>query len=179
MKNFKTIIILVLLTYFKIEVFGQDGKVKRYFEKSIFWYSEPISPYDIVFQVKTTVNANQRQFSQSEDCIKEAIISSVQAGNKSFDALIILQNSTYDLAIKFKDSASDKVSCVAPKINGVSVLIDANPLPKYLFKNNTNYKRGRGNGGFLGSMAIANILTKKPKGKLLVIGDDYIHSWYE
>jgi|GEM_PF-5052100 len=178
MKNLK-IITLFVCAINCIPTFSQEGKVNKYFGKSIYWYSEPVSEYTVVFQVKLTVYANQRQFAQSEACIKEAITNSVQQGNKDFDALIIVQNSTYDLAIKFKDTAADKISCKAPKINGIPVLIDATPNEKYKSKQKQKFKRGRPNGSFMGSLAIAKKLTKKPKGDLLLIDDDFEHSWFE
>jgi hypothetical protein len=178
MKNVKIFILFLLLLY-SVGSFAQEGKVNKYFGKSIFWYSEPVSEYTVVFQVKLTFYANQRQFAQSEAGMKETIINSVQQGNKDFDALVIVQNSTYDLAIKFKDSAADKVSCKAPKINGIPVLIDATPNEKYKFKQKQKFKRGRPNGSFIGSLAIAKELTKKPKGDLLVIDDDFEHSWFD
>jgi hypothetical protein len=85
--------------------FGQSnsilqGTVNSYAGKYVFWNHEPIEEYEVVFPFSWNfdiIGLHASQSLQSEEALKNAFMSSM---GKDFDAIIVLNGTRNDLAIK-------------------------------------------------------------------------------
>jgi hypothetical protein len=166
-----------LLSFSKVKDDSDLCTVNKYNGKYIFWMCDPVSSYDEVFSIKTTLNTCTRQTAQSDAMSKEAIVQS-SINKIDFDAVIV-GTSEWDVAIKFKDSSADKSLGKVRRINGVPVFFDCVPKSKYIQNKRALKYRTNGKSCF-SSNSLAESLTKRgSKADALLIGDDHIHWWVD
>ena len=172
-----TIITTVALFYSftTMEVDKDTCKVNKYSGKYIFWMSEPLAEYEEVFSVKTIANPCQLQSWQSEAVVKEAIVQS-SLSKIEFDAVIV-GSTERDIAIKFKETTSDKSLGRVKRINGIPVFIDCTPVKNYAQIKRVKRFRRYGDVCFTSVKTAEFITRRKAQSDALIIGDDFYHWW--
>lgn len=167
---------ITIILFWACNVLAQQGRVHQYVGKSVFWQNTPVAQYEVVFNFISKVDYSKVQSAQSLEIATQAIVTS---GNQKFDAIIVT-NTKYDIAIRFKDSTADKTLCVAEKVNNIPYFIDALPVDQYVIYKTKHMPRIIRNGkvfDLITSLQIATKLSLKPKASAIIIGDDNTHLW--
>ncbi len=130
-------IIINFLLFITIVANGQElARVNKVMNKYVFWYNEPVQPYETVFTFQSSYNATpcpvlSNIISQVMDCaIKESGMQS-----RFFDAIII-EAGARDVAIKFKSDTTDNAVARIKKTNGMYAFIYSEPISSYDFVDN-------------------------------------------
>jgi hypothetical protein len=183
-------LIAFAIILFNITVsFGQSnstlqGTVNSYAGKYVFWNHEPVEEYEVVFPFSWNfdiIGLHASQSLQSEEALKNAFMTAM---GKDFDAVIIVNGTRNDLAIKFKNPKANNSLCKPIKINNVLVFIDSKPNFEYTTVKVEGYKRAKTNNwkGIISYYASRNIAEnlcnlKESPTDILVIGNGANHEW--
>lgn len=134
----KTLFTLLLITITTL-VLSQEkdfttGKVKTFSGKLVFEDLVPSNKYEIVFSFENLIknyNTNSIETNWNES-VKNAMMESGYQGGKPFDAIIINDQATRDIAIKFNSSEMDNsMASIGKRMEGVYVFIAGEPYYAY------------------------------------------------
>lgn len=117
-----------------VSLFGhaqQLARIDKIMGKGVFWFNEPVKPYDVVFNFASNYNNNPCPvLSSIINSIMDCAVREAGLQGKLFDAVII-GNGARDIAIKFKSDTSDNSLARMKPLNGKYAFIFSTPSSNY------------------------------------------------
>jgi len=110
------------------------ARVIKVNNKPIFYWNEPINDYEVAFKFLDTTGLRRANCMSLQEIVNIAIKNAnIEAINqeKIYDAIIIGQGNTRDMAITFKDKSKDNMITRASKCQGKLVFLACEPLLNY------------------------------------------------
>ena len=173
----KKLVSITLILCLAFSTFAQQGRVHSYQGKQVFWQNTPTTKYVEVFKFIARIDYSKTQTAQCTEVITQA---TVTGGNQKFDAVIITNNSDYEIAIRFTDSTADNSLCDVKKINNIAFYIDCDPVDRYnVVKTKTFFRKKFESPKYVlySSYQIVQLMCRHIKGTAILIGNDNLHFW--
>ncbi|KAB2913924.1 MAG: hypothetical protein F9K23_15765 [Bacteroidetes bacterium] len=123
----------------------QQATVKKVSGKYVFYYNEPVQPYETVFTFTTTYPALKKghcyTIAGTADLLMRSAMTEAGAQAKQFDAIIITHGQR-DLAVKFKTDTIINNLAVVEKTQSKSVFTFCEPVKQYDVVESIKVRRG-------------------------------------
>lgn len=119
MKKNNLYFILMILLLTSIDAIGQEtARVDKIMNKYIFWHSEPVQKYEVVFSFQSNYNPNPCPVISSIGAmVMECAAKESGYQGKQFDAIIVSDGSR-DIAIKFLQESNENAIGTIKMKNG-------------------------------------------------------------
>ena len=157
------------------------GKVKIISGKEVYFCSEPMNPYTIVYEIESVLPIYAKRVKDSQfpiDYLLETAEDLHRSAKLSYSGVIVAYGSPIDYAIKFKNLEKNKQGlCIVNKVDDIYIFIFCKPISEYKIVFTIIQKQKEG------TILIDKVLTKAKKQDkefnqeydAIIIGEDEEH----